>query len=77
MPFGYAGSIMHPQPSSHILFVTPRSRARVSLYHRVMVIPVWAERFGIYKYEYICFPCAFTLVSIFELGLLRSFLAFS
>ncbi|KUM57481.1 hypothetical protein ACN42_g9705 [Penicillium freii] len=26
------------------------------------------EGFDIYKYEYICFPCAFRLVSIFEFG---------
>lgn len=26
------------------------------------------EGFDIYKYEYICFPCAFSLVLIFEFG---------
>lgn len=38
-----------------------------------MVIPVWAEGFDIYKYEYICFPCAFSLVLIFEFGALLFF----
>lgn len=41
MPIGYAGSIMHPWPSPHILYVTPRSPFRVPYYHHAMVIPVW------------------------------------
>lgn len=41
-----------------------------------MVIPDWADGFDIYKYEYICFPCAFSLVLILRPVLCFSFSCF-